>query len=235
MTIGKVFSTGQQQACAYLRDKILTGELPCDTPLDPAVIADRLGLSRMPVREALRQLDAEGLVTMRPNRMAVVTNLTQSEVADMFEMRAAIEVLAVRAAMPAMDANAIGELRRLTQDMIESAADLQTWLVHHEAFHQCVADLAGRPRLAREIMRLRRAVQPYLLIIMTAAGHTELLGHEHGALVDVFATGDGAAAEAAMAAHVLSSGKAAIDAMKKNEAACRSVPEPRASRRMALA
>jgi DNA-binding GntR family transcriptional regulator len=203
MTDGDRFSTAQQQACAYLRERILSGEFRCDSALDPTVIANQLGISRMPVREALRQLDAEGLVTMRPNRKAIVTNLTANEVEDLFEMRAAIETLAVRSAMAAMDKTAIAELQLLAQRMNNAADNWKTWLQRHDEFHQYISELSGRPRISKEIIRLRQAVQPYLLISMTASGQTEMAGHEHSSLVQVFASSDVAAAEAAIASHVL--------------------------------
>ena len=64
----------------HLRNQILQGELVGGDRINPTVIGDQLGTSRMPVREALRQLDAEGLVTIRPNRGAIVTTLTAAEV-----------------------------------------------------------------------------------------------------------------------------------------------------------
>jgi DNA-binding GntR family transcriptional regulator len=81
-------ATAQHETYRYLRDRILDAELPAEALINPAEIAEHLGISRMPVREALRQLDAEGLVSMRPNRRAVVTRLSVAEVEDLFEMRA---------------------------------------------------------------------------------------------------------------------------------------------------
>ena len=94
--------SAQQEAYRFLRDRILSGELTAEARLNPAEIAELLGISRMPVREALRQLDAEGLVTMRPNRAAHVTRLTAPEVEDLFEIRTMLEVMAVRYAVQAM-------------------------------------------------------------------------------------------------------------------------------------
>ena len=88
-------ATAQQEAYLFLREQILSGELSAQARVNPADVADRLGISRMPVREALRQLDAEGLVIMRPNRRAFVASLSATEVEELFEIRTALEVMAV--------------------------------------------------------------------------------------------------------------------------------------------
>ena len=75
-------ATAQHETYRYLRARILDAELPAEALINPAEIAEHLGSSRMPVREALRQLDAEGLVSMRPNRRAVVTRLSVAQVDD---------------------------------------------------------------------------------------------------------------------------------------------------------
>lgn len=83
--------SAQQLAYIHLQDRIVSGALPGGTRLKPEPIAQQLGISRMPVREAIRQLNAEGYVTIMPNRGAVVTNRTPEDVIELFEMRAVLE------------------------------------------------------------------------------------------------------------------------------------------------
>ena len=84
------FGTAQQHAYAYLRDRIVSGEYPGGTRVDVNEIAAAVGASRMPVREALRQLDSEGLVTIRPNRGAVVTALTPGRTTGVITVRSTV-------------------------------------------------------------------------------------------------------------------------------------------------
>ncbi|MEO8622727.1 MAG: GntR family transcriptional regulator, partial [bacterium] len=85
-----------------LRDRILRGGFPEGEPLRQDAIAEELGVSRIPVREALRQLEAEGLVTFNPHRGAVVTTLSLQEIAELFELRADIESDLLRRSIPLM-------------------------------------------------------------------------------------------------------------------------------------
>src|SRR5947209_10797712 len=85
-----------------LRERILRGDLPEGEPLRQDALADELGVSRIPVREALRQLEAEGLVTFSPHRGAVVSSLSLEEISELFELRAEIECDLVCRAIPNM-------------------------------------------------------------------------------------------------------------------------------------
>src|SRR5512143_1313775 len=87
-----------------LRERILRGDFPDGDPLRQDALADELGVSRIPVREALRQLEAEGLVTFNPHRGAVVSSLSLGEIDELFELRAQIEGDLLRRAIPHMTA-----------------------------------------------------------------------------------------------------------------------------------
>ena len=112
-----IHKTAQEEAYLYLRESILSGDLPGGTRLDIARVATHLGMSRMPVREALRQLASEGLVVIRPNRGVAVTQLTPEDVLEIFEMRAALEGLAARLARPHLDEAAFQDLEHILQRM----------------------------------------------------------------------------------------------------------------------
>src|SRR4051794_15630849 len=85
-----------------LRERILRGDYPEGEPLRQDALADELGVSRIPVREALRQLEAEGLVTFNPHRGAVVSTLSLDEIEELFQLRADIECDLLRRAIPNM-------------------------------------------------------------------------------------------------------------------------------------
>src|SRR4029079_610765 len=87
-----------------LRERILRGDYPDGEPLRQDALADELGVSRIPVREALRQLESEGLVTFQPHRGAVVSTLSLDEIVELFELRAEIESDVLRRAVPLMTA-----------------------------------------------------------------------------------------------------------------------------------
>jgi DNA-binding GntR family transcriptional regulator len=204
--------TAQQAAYEYIRERILDGTLRGGDLLKPDVIAGQVAISRMPVREALRQLDAEGLVTLRLNRTAVVTNVTTSEISDLFEMRAALETLTAAGIAANVDERALRELEQLRCAMDEASGRSNTvdWLRCHMAFHDRLLDLCGRPRLASEIVRLRSAVQPYLLLYVHVYPSTETPGMEHKTLLSAIRTGDVTLIEVCFREHVLSAGRGVI-------------------------
>jgi DNA-binding GntR family transcriptional regulator len=104
----------QQKAYLYLREKILTGELPPGTALSEASIARELGNSRGPLREAVRRLTAEGFLQQTPNRGSVVVEFSRRDIAEMYELREALDVYAVGKAAEQMlrpqDVETIGRL-----------------------------------------------------------------------------------------------------------------------------
>src|SRR5215208_5109877 len=104
-----------------LRERILRGDYPEGEPLRQDALADELGVSRIPVREALRQLESEGLVVFNPHRGAVVSSLSLDEIAELFELRAEIECDLVRRAIPLITEQ---QLERATEVLDEFEAAL---------------------------------------------------------------------------------------------------------------
>src|SRR5215510_11911893 len=98
---------------AALRERILRGDYPEGEPLRQDALADELGVSRIPIREALRQLEAEGLVTFNPHRGAIVSSLSLGEIEEVFELRSTIETDLLRRAVP-----------RLTPEQLDQADEV---------------------------------------------------------------------------------------------------------------
>ncbi|MBU8544160.1 MULTISPECIES: GntR family transcriptional regulator [Roseomonadaceae] len=196
-------SESAQELClGYLREEILSGRLPPGSRIRPEQVATHLGLSRMPVREALHQLDAEGLVTLRPNRGALVTELNRRDLMEIFEMRALLEGLCARHAARLATPADIEELDAEAQAMRRVARDPARWVERHEAFHDRLCLLGDRPRAAAEARRLRLLVRPLLRGFAAVERDPETLGHEHEVIVDALRDGDARRAEKLAVLHV---------------------------------
>lgn len=206
-----VLATAQQQAYVYIRDQILSGQFTGGMRLQAADIAASVGISRMPVREALRQLDSEGLVTIRPNRGAVVTELTAPEIEELFEMRAVFEALAARCAVPHLNERVIEELEFRLNRMDLARGDPRLWLERHNDFHDYLSQQSERPRLTAEIKRLRTAVQPYLLMYINVYAETEMEGYEHATLMEALQSRETDRLETAVRHHVLSAARGVME------------------------
>jgi DNA-binding GntR family transcriptional regulator len=214
-------STHLQQAYLqvywHLRNQILQGELVGGDRINPAVIGDQLGTSRMPVREALRQLDAEGLVTIRPNRGAIVTTLTAAEVCELFEIRAALEALAARCALPHLTEEKLFDLNLIRQRMDRARGQAKIWVERHNEFHDFIVNLSQRPRLNADIKRIRNAIQPHLLLYIDVYKSTEIPGYEHTFVLDAIRSKNAELLELCIHDHVMSAGNGVMTFLEQRQ------------------
>lgn len=209
--------TAQQQAYWFIRSHILSGEFVGGERVNPTDIGEQLGISRMPVREALRQLDAEGLVTIRPNRGAMVTVLTPAEVQEFFEIRAVLEALAARLALPHLIGETLEELEGLRKRMDRVRGNVKDWIQRHNEFHDYLCNQANRPRLMADINRIRNAIQPYLLMYINVYDSMEMEGYEHETVMDAIRSQNSQLVELCIRDHVMSAGQGVIEFLKKRE------------------
>lgn len=197
---GSEFGNAEQWVCHHVRRWILEGILKANEEINQQDIANRLGVSRSPVRDALRRLEGMGLVTINPNQRAVVTSLTLENMREIFEMRAALEALAALHATDSLRESDLIELESLAQMMLR-LTELEAYLAKHEAFHDLIAERAGMPRLRRELTRLRTMATPYIRIYGSARLSAELKGDRHEDLVEVLRAGDADDAASAFSRH----------------------------------
>jgi DNA-binding GntR family transcriptional regulator len=192
----------QDKAYAFLKRQILDGAITADATIVPDDIGQRLGISRMPVRAALLQLEKEGLITFGGNRRPVVTSLTISEIVELFEIRVALETLAVERAVTNMDEATFRLLETKLEAMQRSASDARRWMESHSSFHDTIYQAAGMPRLLAEIHRIRQAIHPYLLLYNSVYIVREMPGVEHSALLKILRKKDPALARTCLTEHI---------------------------------
>ena len=164
-------------------------------------LAERLGISRTPVREAIRQLESDGLVSHVPRVGAVVRRLDLAEITELYEMRAVLEGTAARFAARAAAEVELDELQALNAEMQE-AAEARALYDANRQFHAVILNAARN----RFLLRAVDAVQKTLLILgpstMEEAGRAQSAITEHAAIIAALRARDGAAAESAMRAHI---------------------------------
>lgn len=211
-------STAEEEAYRHIQQALRFGRYRAGERLIPEDIATEIGMSRMPVREALRRLATEGLVLLRPNRSCIVAGLTLDDVFEIFEMRAVLEGLAVRLAMPHVNADVIAELEVLL-DRMERAGKSggSDWVVRHQEFHSYICDLSGRPKLIRQIAALHVIIEPYMRIWFDYVEKPVSAREEHQAVIDALRTGNVKRAEAVIEDHVLSTAPMLADYASPNQ------------------
>lgn len=196
-------AAAHDEAYAHILSALRHGRFRAGERLIPEIIATEIGTSRMPIREALRRLAAEGLVTMRPNRGATVNALNVHDMREVFEMRAVLEGLAVRLAVPRLKPADVRLLERMLDEMEARAAPEADWTSAHRSFHETLCGYSGSPRLLRQIASLHSLVEPHMRMWDGMADRHVGTREHHDRLLAALRGGDPEAAETAMRQHVM--------------------------------
>ncbi|MBB1607429.1 MULTISPECIES: GntR family transcriptional regulator [Pseudomonas] len=194
--------TAEEEAYSYLLDAICKGQYRTGDRLIAEDIANDIGMSRMPVREAFRRLAAEGLVTLRPNRGAIVSGLNIEEMREVFEMRSALEGLAIRLAVPKLGERQLARLERLLDEMDDYRDDSTEWVSRHRVFHEYLCSLAERPRLLRQINALYSVIEPHMRLWLQHVDKPMSAREEHAVILDALRSGDAREAERVLCEHI---------------------------------
>jgi DNA-binding GntR family transcriptional regulator len=184
-----------------LREAITTGRLKARQPLPQAEIAANLQVSHIPVREALRQLESEGLVTYQPNRGATVSALSTSEIREIYEIRSMLETGAIRRAAPMLPLENLARAAAVL-DLAERSDDGATWGKLDMEFHTLVYHLDDRPRLQELITELLRRVDRYWMSYGLMLKYRHAFESEHRELLAALSARDGMRAEQLLAVHL---------------------------------
>jgi GntR family transcriptional regulator, rspAB operon transcriptional repressor len=185
-----------------LRTAILSGELAAGTPVIEAEIATRLGASRTPVREALRRLEAEGLLEPRGLRGTVVRALKDDEVACVFEIREALESLAARRAARTIRPGHLERLEAELDGMRDAVDDPAMMERHDTSFHDLILAVASGDRLKRMLTELREELITYRFFSLSDAARRHETLEEHQAILDALRAHDEHAAGERTATHI---------------------------------
>lgn len=196
------YKTMQEIVTESLREAILRGQLKPGERLDQADIADRFSVSRMPVREALRTLEAEGLVTFYPHRGVVVNALSPAEIEEVYNIRIALESMAVSLAVPRLTPLTIGELEGILGEMERVRHDRLTWASLNHRFHTRLYSASGQARLCAIIDTLRNTVQPRVVGNVSHPDRAARAAEEHRELLELCRRGDVAGAERVVRHHL---------------------------------
>lgn len=187
-----------------IADGILKGTLPPGERLDEMRLAEQHGVSRTPVREALRQLAMSGLIEMRPRKGAIVTRVTPELLESLFVAMAEMEATCARLAAMSMTPIERRRLQARHEKMMALAAagDIEAYSDANVAFHSSIYAGAHNAPLAEYALALRRRVGPFRRAQFQIEGRLTRSNKEHDAVVRAIVSGDAAGAHATMLHHV---------------------------------
>jgi DNA-binding GntR family transcriptional regulator len=191
-------------AAEQLRRRILNGSYPAGHALRQDALAEEFGVSRIPVREALMQLEAEGLVKIVPHRGAIVAALSPDEVIELFELRALLEPELLKLSGPKLGRD---DYARLEAILAEYSAELRArhvsrWGELNTTFHMLLYRHAGRPRSLALVSNLLRECDRHARVQLAATNGIRRAEEEHAELVRLCQEGEFASASALLKAHI---------------------------------
>lgn len=212
-TVGKIVQ--------LLKEQILDGRLAPGQRLISTDLVDQLGVSRGPLREAFRQLDAEGLIDVEPNRGAIVRRLSAAEVKDLYEIRIALEGFAARLAAEKIEE---GSNRALLQSVLQRGRKhrndpvFSAFIQDNRDFHQAIVQICDNPELGKLIDKYQQPV--FMIQLRQIIGTSQVIEHaldEHEEIAEGILSGSPEAAYLAMRKHLLHSSELILGSPALNQ------------------
>jgi len=200
-----------------LRDEILRGELVPGQNIRLEEIAARFDVSTTPVREALRDLEAEGLVTIFPHRGAIVTQLSANDLRDIYDIRSTLEAMATRLAVPLMTEDTLSQLLSYYEQMDGHLGETVTLIKLNHAFHIKLYSASKRRHLCELTSLLRYRTQHYLVQFISEIGGMPQAQVEHKKIIEACKHGDAEYASTLMYSHVSNVGDALVEHVRRQE------------------
>ncbi|MDP1876494.1 MAG: GntR family transcriptional regulator [Actinomycetota bacterium] len=183
--------TAQDAVLVGLRTDILTGDLGPGDQVVQEALAERYGVSRVPVREALKMLEAEGQVVYHPHRGYFIAELSVGDLLEVYRLRSLLEAEALRVAVPALTEPDVDALAALSADVDRAAAagDVLAMTAANRRFHFAIFDAAGLPRLSRLLHQLWDATDAYRALYFQQEANRSRVADEHAGIVEALRAG----------------------------------------------
>jgi DNA-binding GntR family transcriptional regulator len=207
----------QQIVTEKIRTAILDGTFKPNERLNQADLAAKLKVSRIPTREALRTLEAEGLVTFYPHRGAVVSTMPPEEIEEVYTIRILLEVSAAQRAMRRVTSEQLDKVDRLQREMA-ATTDLDKWVDLNDRFHSAIYEPSGWIRLLAFIRTLRNLTTPYVRIYISQQRDRATANAEHAEIVRILREKNAVGIKTALRHHLWHTCQATISALRKANA-----------------
>ncbi len=192
----------QSMVYESLRQALLQREIEPGEQLNIGNLAKKLNVSAMPVREALRRLEAEGLVSFNSNKRIVVNKLSPQDLEDIYNIREPLEELALLQCFEREDAVGMRKLESLHRQMCNPQLSAAKWFDLNRAFHMKLHEMSGSPRLFQILQGLWNSTGPYLRIFSGSDRAVTRANKEHEGILKALGTGDRPKAKKHLRSHL---------------------------------
>jgi DNA-binding GntR family transcriptional regulator len=205
----KKHQTLREQIVSSLRDSIIKGELNPGQKLTEPELAEKLGISRTPIREAFRQLESEGFLTVIPRRGAVVSRITKKEIVDFYELKSLLESYAARIAAEQITEKGIEKLKRINEQLtvLAEKGDVEAFFWKNDEFHNTFISYCGNEKLLEFREHMVQRFMRFRLGALSVPGRLMDSVRQHRTIISALSEKDGSLAEAVVLEHALLSGK----------------------------
>ncbi|WP_246675177.1 GntR family transcriptional regulator [Mesorhizobium sp. B2-3-4] len=193
--------TVAEQVANVLREAIASGALKAGTALRQDELAERFGFSRMPIRDALRQLEAEGIVSIHPTKGAHVAGMDSAEIGEIYAVRELLECEALRLSVPVLSGGKLDEAGQVL-NQIDAERDVGRWGALNRGFHLALYDGCGNRRLLGLIEAHHNAADRYVRILLSNLDYRNRSQSEHRDLLAACRRHDGKTAVSALRQHL---------------------------------
>lgn len=195
-------STASDIVYQHIRNGIVTGALEENESIGQDSVARMFDISKVPVREALKRLEAEGLVSFQKNKGAIVTSISEPELADIFEVRAILESNAIRLAVSNMSTATIEKAIRHCEAFSQET-DVARWAELNWAFHLCLYKDANNDFLISQIQAINDRIERYLRIQLSLSHGQPTADQEHREILQACINGEAGRAAELVRQHIV--------------------------------
>lgn len=205
------------QVTEDLRSRILTGDFPAGYQLRQDAIAGEYNVSRIPVREALQRLDAEGLVSFQPHKGAIVSQLSLDEIEELFEVRKLLECELLRYAVPRLtpaDLKSVEDILKVYDEAFR-AGDVAKWGELNREFHDRLYRASNRPKTLEIVRMIGNNTVRFTQAQLALSGATDRAEREHHQILEACKAGNVDEAVALLANHIQSSADSLMECLRK--------------------
>lgn len=182
--------TAHEAVLEELRQRLLDGRIHPGEAIRPDAVGSELGVSAVPVREALRILEGEGHVTNRPHRGYVVADLDLDDLVEIYRIRDLLETEAVQAAIPRLTETDLAQLRKIVVEMADVGDDVTELTAVNRRFHFTLFEAAGMPHLLRLLRMLWDSSDRYRAHYLMAPENRQVVRDQHERIMEAIAAGD---------------------------------------------
>jgi DNA-binding GntR family transcriptional regulator len=204
-------ATRTEYVASELRERILDGRIDGGEPIRQLTVARELGVSQIPVREALLRLSAEGLVDFIPHKGAIASRLSVNEIRELTHLRVLIESDLLRAAIPNLKPRHLTEAEQVLEELeplLESGSGVERWSVLNGQFHEALYRAANRPQSLEIVARLLRMSDRYIRLQLLLTDWIGTAEEEHRELLELCRKGQATQAARLLAQHIQEAGTA---------------------------